>query len=175
MDHINVKLFAEPGSGVEFSTLIPVFHRWIREKALPGTLIDVADYGHVPEGPGVLLIAHDAFYSVDNRASQLGFLYNRRTSEDGDTAGKIRGAFERAVEGARLLESESAVGLRFNEQEFEVFVNDRALAPNTDETEAAVRPLVEALYREKFGISPKIERDSTDPRSLFRLRVRPAE
>ena len=30
-------------------------------------LIDVADYRHVPAGPGVLLIGHEANYSLDNR------------------------------------------------------------------------------------------------------------
>ena len=54
-----------------------------------------------------------------------------------------------------------------------VFVNDRALAPNNEETDRAVRPVVEALYAEKVGKPAQIV-GATDPRSLYRLEVTPA-
>lgn len=172
MDHINVKIFATPDSTVQWHELIPVFHRWIRDNEVPGTPVDVADYAHVPNGPGILLIAHDAFFSVDNRAGQLGFLYNRRTPLDGDVASKVRDAYEIALTAARKLEKEVR-GLRFDETRFEVFVNDRALAPNNEETDRTVRPVVEALYAEKVGKPARIT-GATDPRSLYRLEVTPA-
>jgi sulfate transport system permease protein len=37
--HINVKIFAREGSAVDWHVLIPIFHRWIREQALPGMLL----------------------------------------------------------------------------------------------------------------------------------------
>ena len=41
--HINVKIFAREGSTSGTGRhLIPVFHRWIREQAIPELLIDVA-------------------------------------------------------------------------------------------------------------------------------------
>ena len=49
LQHVNVK-FPSAGS-IDLTQAIPVFHRWIQEQALPGLLIDVADYRHVPEGP----------------------------------------------------------------------------------------------------------------------------
>ena len=88
--HINVKIFAVEGSKVDWHKLIPVFHRWIREQALPGLLLDVADYAHVPAGPGMMIIGHDAHYAVDNRQNRLGLLYNRRTAVEGSTQGPNR-------------------------------------------------------------------------------------
>ncbi len=173
MDHINVKIFATPDSTVHWHELIPVFHRWIRDNEVPGTPVDVADYAHVPDGPGILLIAHDAFYSVDNRAGKLGFLYNRRTPLDGDVAGKVREAYDAALTAARKLEKDVPT-LRFDEARFEVFVNDRALAPNNDETDRALRPVVEALYAEKVGKAGRVEKTSADPRSLYRVEATPA-
>src|SRR4051812_30443994 len=82
LDHLNVKIYATQDARVQWHDLIPIFHRWIRDNVLPGTLIDVADYAHVPAGPGILLISHDAFYSVDNRENRLGFLYNQRTATE---------------------------------------------------------------------------------------------
>ena len=49
-----------------------VFHQWIRDSVCPEMLIDVADYRHVPAGPGVMLIGHEANYSLDNRENRLG-------------------------------------------------------------------------------------------------------
>lgn len=170
IDHVNVKVFATPDSIVSWPDLIPVFHRWIRERAVPGTLIDVADYSQVPEGPGVLLIAHEAFYSVDNRAGKLGFLYNHRTALPGDGIDKLRQSWSRSVDAAKLLENETAFRgkLRFDYRHFEIFVNDRAV-------EGEMGPMIDALYRETLDIPPEIQRDHPDPRALVRYNVRPSE
>src|SRR3954447_15715057 len=152
IDHVNVKLYATPDSTVNWPGLIPVFHRWIRESVLPGTLIDVADYAHVPEGPGILLIAHEAFYSVDNRRNQPGFLYNRRTPAEGSDIDKVRDAWMSAADSASKLELEAGMDqLRFERQRFEVAVNDRVLAPNTSENADRLGQLVSQVYAERFG------------------------
>jgi hypothetical protein len=173
MQNINVKIFATPESSIDWADLIPVFHRWIRDNEVPGTPIDVADYAHVPEGPGVLLIADEAFYSVDNRTGRLGFLYNRRRPVDDDLAANIRDAYDAALTGARKLEGE-VKGLQFDPAHFEIFVNDRALAPNNEDTDQTVRPAVEAFCTERFGKPAQVTSASPDPRSLYRLEVRPA-
>lgn len=41
-----------------------VFHDWIRSEFLDDILVDVADYGHVTQGPGVILIGHRCNYQV---------------------------------------------------------------------------------------------------------------
>ena len=43
----------------------------------------MADYRHVPEGPGVMLIGHQANYSVDNTDNRLGVRYNRKEPLEG--------------------------------------------------------------------------------------------
>jgi len=44
---------------------------------VPGLLIDVADYAHVPDGPGVILIGHDVDYGIMNRhGTQIAFAEN---------------------------------------------------------------------------------------------------
>ena len=57
---IGIKLFlANPK--VHLEDVVTVFHSWIQQQALAGTLlIDVADYLHVPTGPGIVLVAHEA-------------------------------------------------------------------------------------------------------------------
>src|SRR5581483_9682562 len=75
---INVKFFVETGNDIPLNSFIPVFHRWIQEDLLEGMLVDVAEYTHVYQGPGVLLIAHEANYSLDETDGKRGFLYAQK-------------------------------------------------------------------------------------------------
>ena len=55
-------------------------------------LLDVADYRHVPAGPGVMLIGNEGDYSVDNTGDRLGIRYNRKAALDGDNQDRLRQA-----------------------------------------------------------------------------------
>ena len=173
VQHFNVKVFATPDSQVVWHDLIPVFHRWIQESSVPETLIDVADYAHVPAGPGVVLVAHEAIYSMDNRANKLGVLYNRRTALDGSNEDKLRQACTAAASAAELLETEPELSgkLRFDRSALEVFVNDRLLAPNTEETFQRLSGAIGTVTAEQLGGPVELEWDS-NPRGLFRVMVR---
>src|ERR1051325_6327411 len=74
-----IKYFAEDPSAVRLDAVIPVYHRWIQKQAVEGMLVDVADYGHLPQSPGVMLVAHEADYAMDSMEGPLGLLYNRKT------------------------------------------------------------------------------------------------
>jgi hypothetical protein len=173
LQHVNVKVFAEPGGEAPAERLISIFHRWIQDSALPGLLIDVTDYSHVPAGPGVMLIGHDAFYSVDHRADRTGFLYNRRTAIEGSAEDALRDAWKGCTFAARLLEHDLNGAMRFNERDVELWINDRLLAPNTPETFAKLAPEVQSFFDEVYG-SRAVLTHQDDPRGLFRLGIQPA-
>jgi hypothetical protein len=86
-----VKFFAVDPSAVRLDAFIPVYHRWIQKQAVEGMLVDVADYGHLPQGPGVMLIAHEADYGMDSAEGPLGLLYTRKTSSGGRLSDRIAG------------------------------------------------------------------------------------
>src|SRR5688500_4494730 len=88
--HINVKIYADSASAPDPAKIVLVFHKWIQENLCEELLIDVADYKHVPSGPGIMLIGHQANYSIDYGPENMpGMLYNRKTVEKGDNAEKI--------------------------------------------------------------------------------------
>ena len=95
IQHIRVKIFAREPVSVDLGDAIPVFHRWIQDRVCPEMLIDVADYRHVPAGPGVLLIGHEANYSLDLAKNRLGLLYSRKQA-GGDAQENLRQAFDAA-------------------------------------------------------------------------------
>ena len=71
---IALKFFADSAAEVPLEPFIKLFHRFIQEQAVLGLLVDVADYAHVPHGPGVILIGHDVDYAVDSTAGRTGLL-----------------------------------------------------------------------------------------------------
>lgn len=152
MQHVNVKIFAVR-SDIDLVDAIPVFHRWIQDKVAPELLIDVADYKHVPDGPGIMLIGHEADYSLDESGGRLGLLYNRKASVEGDSQAALRQALDSALTATRRLESEPefAGKLRFDQGDVEVVINDRLIAPNTDATWEALRPELECFFSSIYG------------------------
>jgi hypothetical protein len=165
IQHVNVKIFADPsrddpsrdrqGAVVSeqlLSAAPAVFQRWIRENAAQELLIDMADYRHVPAGPGVVLVGHEANYSLDNGAGRLGLLYNRKAPIEAGAAENIAQALRAALAACRRLEEEPEFegGLKFG-RDLEIVINDRALAPNTDDAFASLKPAIEGALRAVHG------------------------
>jgi hypothetical protein len=173
LQHVNVKIFVEGELPFDPSQFINVFHEWIQESALPELLIDVADYCHVPDGPGVLLVAQEADYSMDHTDGRWGLRYNRKAAVPGGNRERFQQAFASAAQACRLLEARfAAEKLRFGRNEMELFINDRALAPNTAETLAACAPDIRSFLRELLGHDGfQVDRHN-DPRRRFGVLVR---
>ena len=165
VQHINIKIFIDNPGAIDLADAVGVFHSWIKNAVCPEMLIDVADYLHVPAGPGILLIGHEANYSLDDRDSRPGLLYNRKATLDGTFQSRLAQAHEAALVACDRLEKDPAFDgkLKFNRNTLEVFVNDRLLAPNTDETAQALK-----LELAKYFAGAKIEQIG-EPRDLFRV------
>lgn len=165
-----VKLYASSGA-IELDRLVPVFHAWIRDKKIPDELlIDVADYAHVPQGPGVVLIGHQSDYYLDVADDRPGLLYSRKRGFDGNFEAGIEDAFRRALTACQLLESEGNLDLEFATDEVLFRVQDRLNAPNEDATYEAYKPALEQASSAFFGGSPLLERLGS-PREPFTVRI----
>lgn len=176
-DHINVKIFALEPAPRDLAGAIPVFHRWIQQSAAPELLIDVADYRHVPAGPGVILVGFEANYSLDLTENRLGLLYNRKKPMAGSLDEKLRQAYEAAWAACRRLEQEPEFHgkLHFDPNSCEVIFNDRLLAPNSPETFERLRPGLEEFFAGLWGRGRFTLERVGEPRERLRLRaaVRP--
>ena len=171
-----VKLYAtEPN--MPDATFVPVFHEWIRDRAIDGVLLDVADYTHVPDGPGVMLIAHDVSFALDRSDGRFGLLAQRRRSPADDAAGPagaIQATLKHALVVADRLEKDARVTgrLAFDRTHIRIEANDRLNAPNTDETFRALQPIVAAAIARVFADGPvQIERAGADSRNRLTFEV----
>jgi hypothetical protein len=174
LQHVNVKLLVQntPLAGLE--PLIPVFHSWIENQNGDELLIDVADYSHVPAGPGIVLIGHKGNYSVDNTGNRLGVRYNRKAAIEGSNQERLTQATMAALKACQRLEEEPRLGgkIRFAGRDIEIFVNDRLLAPNTAATCEAFDADFHLFCRKLFRGMEYAINYGTDPRSLFTALVK---
>jgi len=175
---LQLKLFADrSGPHPESEAFIPVFHRWIKDHVLAELVIDVANYAHVPKGPGVVLIGHTGDYYLDDTDARFGLLYSRKRGLASATfEARLEDLFRRTLHAASLLEKEALATaggegrLRFATNELLFRVNDRLAAPATDETFAALRPALEVMARRLFDGPFELTRVG-DARGLFGVKL----
>jgi len=176
VNQIAIKLFAADPAAVALEVFPPIFHRWIQEHRIAGQLlIDVADYRHVPDGPGIVLVAHQAHIALDGERGPLGLLYAKKRDEPGELADKLAEAVREAVIAARALEEDPLRPIRFRADRIRVSVMSRRLAPNTGETFAAARPALEALAARLHPGRPVALEHLADPRAPFAVEIAVSE
>jgi hypothetical protein len=165
---LSVKFFAQDPGAVDLAGFIPIFHRWIQENRLPDRLlIDVADYRHVANGPGIVLIAHEAHYSLDAEHGPLGLQCAQRRDAPGELEDKLVDAFRQTLTACRHLEDDPTRPVRFRTDRARIAILSRRFAPVTAETWEAAHPAVSALAARLYPGQPVRLQPSTDPRAPF--------
>jgi hypothetical protein len=156
---------------VEPVELIAVFHRWIQERRTGDLLIDVADYSHVELGPGVMLVAHECYYSLDQEEGRPGLKWRARRDDPKPARDALRGAVASAVRACTFLESDFPGKIAFDGTELLLGIDDRLRAPATAETFEALSGDLEELGRIAYpGEQVKVSHEG-DARACFRSRV----
>jgi len=177
LQHVNVKLYLRNPQAVKLEALVPVFHGWIQSKVCEELMIDVADYRHVHAGPGVVLVGHQADYSVDNTDNRLGVRYNRKATLEGSNRDRFSQALRATVRACQRLEADEKLSgsLRVNRQEMKLFVNDRMLAPNSGGLTDSVQGELRDFFGSIVGGGDFEMKFDTNSRSLFGVEVRTAK
>ncbi len=167
---LGVKFSLKQAPSLAPEDIMPIFQRWIQERRLPGMLIDVIDYKHVPEGPGVVLIADEADIAYDLMDGQTGLHYIRKRALPGDLAAALRLVFDGALLAAKALEEEAPRDIVFDYGCAKISFLDRMNYRNTPEAFAESQATVTELLRELFGAPVALSRVYDDPRAVFALR-----
>jgi hypothetical protein len=168
LQRIGIKIFADSSAPVPAREFIPVFHSWIQKQAVENhLLIDVHNYSHIHNGPGILLVAQEGNFSIDMTDGRMGLLYYRKKPGDG-----LVSILKTVLQACKLLESEPGLAgrLRFRTNEMLIVANDRLLAANNDQTLAEFKPALSAALK---TILPDGEftftRSSVNPKDRFTI------
>jgi hypothetical protein len=171
---IGAKLYAVNPELIDLDDVIPLFHGWIQQRVLDGVPIDVADYAHVPDGPGVMLIGHEADRSLDLAGGRPGVLYQRKRDGSGDLPERFAASIAAADRLAADVEADPlGHGVRFDRDEILLVVPDRLRVDNDDAALEELREAVTAaLATARPGRTAELTRVTDDPGGPLRIRVR---
>ena len=171
---LSAKIYFAEGITVDPAKMVPLFHEWIRGRAVEGMLVDVADYKHVHQGPATVLIGHEVDYAIDLSEGRPGLTCTRKRAEAIDLQEDLRHLLRRVLLAARALQEKSDPHppLRFTTDSLRVQVIDRLGSENSAPAASSLaRELRPALARLFEGTEFKAEDAGGDRRAPLTLRV----
>ncbi|HEU5334140.1 MAG TPA: rhodanese-like domain-containing protein [Actinocrinis sp.] len=164
---LTLAVAADPAGALD--PAVGVFHRFIQRSLVEGRLLDVADYRHVPNGPGVLLVGQDVDYGINPHA----FTVTMKRRDD-DAATQFTDAVRMALGTIDAIEADGALPCRFDATRMRVSVPDRRLGTHAQIQAALladIAPAVEML----FGPDAAVDAAAVaDPRRAPEISVRAA-
>jgi len=165
LERFCLKFFARPETDINDEIFITIFHEWIRYQKLGGVLLDVADYRHVPTGPGVMLITHEINFALDRSGERFGLFAQQKLSQVNNRRDQILSLMRATVAFGALLESDWRVkkNLSLEGGRFHLMSNDRLRFPNTASAYSNILPDLEAasaiVYPDREITIARVEND----------------
>ena len=155
LQKFGIKLFFQPNGSYPSRDFIPELHRWIQNDFIPQhMLIDVVDYSHILDGPGIMLIAHEAHFSMDQENHESGILYMRKIELNGNFTERLEKVFQTSIQMAKMLSQYSKnEELKWILNAFRFIANDRRLAHNNQKNRKLYSKLVKIFLNEKYPTS----------------------
>ena len=162
LQRIDVKLLLDTPPNPNIDQFLVIFDRWRKVEDHPADWVDLADYAHMPSGPGILIAGKRDTFSVNLNPPGIGLLTSVRGGLEGALEDRFREALRRGREfnAAVMSEPEFPTDFAVREGAWEIFVNDRLGFPNTDQMDRLVRPAVAAALE----VSPEALTRNPDPR-----------
>ena len=151
-DRIGIKVFSAANQP-DWGELIAVFQSWIQQQNIAGhLLIDVHDYRHIQQGPGILLVGHEGNFSFDLTEGRPGLAYFRKQPLEGSPTDRFATILSTVLSGCSLLENNTTMPyrVRFERKELRIIGNDRLYAPNLPSTFDLLQPVVRDALAQLF-------------------------
>jgi hypothetical protein len=166
------KLHLLPPAEIPSEDLVLFFHRVIQDRLIDEITVDVADYSHVPDGPGVMLVCHEAHYSMDRAGGRLGLKCATKRGASGGTSDRIRRVLRKLLGLAAQMEDHEVLRgrVRFDTRSALVSVEDRLVAPSTQATFDAFAPVLAEVAARAWGAPPVLARVGS-PKDPFMVQL----
>jgi rhodanese-related sulfurtransferase len=128
----------------DLEPVIDLFHRFIQQGLVEGLILDVADYRHVRNGPGVMLVGHDIDYGIN----RCGLTVTRKRSSGDDIATQFCDLLRMGLGALDAIAYDGTLKASFTPHCLTVMAFDRRV-PRDELAEglrAGVAPVVTKLY-----------------------------
>jgi len=153
VQRVSLKILTDAPASLNLDPFLAIFGRWRQDQNHPARWIDLADYAHMPRGPGIVLIGQLANFGFDLGTACPGIVYATKGGLTGSTVDRLRGVFRDAFAMAARVaaEPEFPSGVNLRTGSLELAFNDRLETPNNDSTDGELRPWVSGVLDELYG------------------------
>lgn len=170
-NRLSAKFLIQNPQAVEPTRLTAIFQRWIQQHSVEGLLIDVADYKHVPHGPGVMLIGHEGDYAIEFSGG-MGVKYTRKHALPDDLPAALTLVTRLALQAVQTLAQEDALsGVQYDTSAVHIGFIDRLLYANRPESLAPVQATLQAFGQQLYGEDASIAVVPGDAREVFTVKI----
>jgi hypothetical protein len=154
LQRVCLKILTDAPASLNLDPFLAIFSRWRTDAADPAQWVDLADYAHMPQGPGVMLIGHRCNFSFDLGTQGPGILYCSKKGLEGSLENRLRTVFrEGFLRSQRLAaEPEFPAGVHLRAGALELTFNDRLETPNTESIDGILRPAARAVLDQVLGV-----------------------
>ena len=172
LQNIQWKIHLDEATVGDHHDWFKVFATWIPDS--PEVFVDVADYSHVVDGPVIFLSGHLEAYTLDKTRGRFGLLYERRQPVETANPETLKASLKTTLTHASWVEGDATfkVKPKFLAGDVTFIVNNRAIAPNTDETLATLKPELTALFDVVYGAGNYTLEREQDKRQRFMVHVK---
>ncbi len=162
---ITFKLFTDAPAAISLDPFLAIFARWRQDESSPADWIDLADYAHVANGPGVALMGRQGNLSLDLAEPGPGIMWNNKKDLGGAIEDRIGETLRRGITLAHRLSTEPEYPASFSPRVgfWELSFNDRLELPNDAATDRLVRHGVEAVLDSLLGAGSYMIVRQSDP------------
>ncbi len=169
LQKISVKILTDAPPTVNLDPFIAIFGRWRTDADHPAQWLDLADYAHMPRGPGIVLVGRNANFSFDLGSAAPGILYASKRGLEGTPEARLRAVLRACFEMSRRLvaEPEFPREVHLLTGSLELSLNDRLETPNTQATDRLLRPSIESVLHSLLTPEGCELRRQADPGKLY--------
>jgi hypothetical protein len=171
LQRISVKILTDAPRTLDLNPFLLIFARWRTDTS---QWVDLADYAHMPAGPGIVLVGRLYNFSFDLGSEAPGVLYTSKKGLEGTTEERLQSVLRSGFEMARALASEKEfpAEARLRPGALELTFNDRLDTPNTEATDRLLRPAVRSVLDRLMGLGAYQARPEVDPARRYGFSIR---
>ncbi len=153
LQRIQIKIASDAPPHLSLDPFLEIFGRWRKEKEHPAEWVDLADYAHMPRGPGIVLVGQRCNLAFDLADPGPGILYAAKKGLSGSTEERITSALQWCLDLSKSLvaEKEFPKGVQLRWDSLQIRFNDRLETPNNASTDEELRPAIRQVMDTLFG------------------------
>ncbi|MGK5093049.1 hypothetical protein WDW89_13660 [Deltaproteobacteria bacterium TL4] len=171
LQRINIKVLTPTPEGFKAEPFLKILNHWNETEE---EWLDIADYLHLQDGPGVVLLGPKRFVSFDRTEGADGILYCQRNGLEGSLKARFVEVLNNGILFAKKMRGEEACPSDVSTETTQLIItiNDRKQAPHSEQTARQLGSVIQEALKEVLDGTDVQMSPLADPKELFGYQVK---